>query len=56
MSVKRNRSEYYKLSNVVPCCGDYNKIKGKTLTYSEMLLLSPILKIIRKARNDNQDD
>ena len=36
--------------NVVPCCWDCNNIKGCILNYSEMMLLAPVLREIRKQR------
>ena len=41
----------YTLSNVVPCCGWCNMIKGDRLSYEEMCLLSPVLRLIRSRRS-----
>ena len=36
--------------NVVPCCGQCNKIKSDHLSYKEMMLLTPALRKIREQR------
>lgn len=38
----------YTFDNVVPCCGDCNKIKNDILTYEEMVFLMPLLMDFRK--------
>ena len=36
--------------NVVPCCWDCNQLKGARFSYEEMMLLSPGLRQIKRAR------
>lgn len=47
---------HYTLDNVVPCCGQCNLIRGRTLTYEEMLVLGPHLRAIYDARNPRSTD
>jgi hypothetical protein len=48
---RKDNSLPHNKSNLVVCCGWCNSIKSDQLTYSEFILLSPILKEIRLRRN-----
>jgi len=45
-----NNNEGHTAANVVPCCKRCNSVKSDYFTYSEMMLLSPTLRMIREAR------
>lgn len=47
---RKDNSQGYSLSNCVVCCSQCNYIKGKFLSYQEMLQLGPHLKSIYSAR------
>jgi hypothetical protein len=40
----------YSQSNVVPCCGDCNRIRGTGFTSEEMLRLGPVVREVKLAR------
>lgn len=46
---KDNRLPHIK-ENLVVCCGDCNRTKGDRFSYEEFMLLSPVLKQIRRSR------
>ncbi len=46
---RKDNSLGYVLSNVAACCKECNRIKGHTLTYTEMLEVSALLKRLRAA-------
>lgn len=44
---RTNNALGYTLINVVPCCGNCNRIKTNLLSYNEMLAVSKLLKQLR---------
>lgn len=54
MSLDRKYNELgYTQNNVVPCCGECNYMK-RDMPYHEFILLSPILREIKKRRKERQ--
>ena len=49
---RKDNLKGYQLDNVVPCCIKCNLIKSGQLNYDEFMLLSPVLKKIRRARHE----
>lgn len=47
---RKDNNQGYSLTNCVVCCSRCNSIKGETLTYNEMLLLSNGLRKISKLK------
>lgn len=45
-----NNDDGYNVTNVKPCCGEHNRIRGDDLSFDEMMLLSPLFKQIRQTR------
>lgn len=45
-----DNSKGYSLENVLPCCGNCNKIKGANITVNEMLVIA---KLLKEMRNEN---
>ena len=45
---RMDNSMGYFITNIVPCCSVCNSIKGKFLTYSQMLQVGHILRITKK--------
>lgn len=48
-----NNEPIYSVEKVVTCCGECNRIKGNSLSYEEMMFLSPVLIKIKESRNGN---
>lgn len=46
----KNNQIGHRCFNVVPCCGACNWKKMKDVTYEEMMLLTPVLRLIRERR------
>lgn len=45
------RDQGYTLENVVPCCGDCNRVKGDILTHEETIAaIQAVLKVRKKNR------
>lgn len=47
---RMDNSKGYIKGNVVPCCKDCNTLKSNKFTYSEMMKISKVLKVINKDR------
>lgn len=47
---RKDSDRGYTLDNVVPCCGDCNKIKNDVLSYTEMKFLMPLLREFRRSQ------
>ena len=47
---RKDNSQGYCAGNVVPCCGNCNKIKNKLLTHSETISIIALLKELRGGR------
>jgi hypothetical protein len=47
---RKENHEGHRCFNVVPCCARCNSIKSDYFSYSEMQLLSPVLRKIRETR------
>lgn len=45
---RKDSDKGYTLDNVVPCCGDCNKVKNDVLSYDEMVYLMPLLMEFRQ--------
>ena len=48
-----NNEDGHTCFNVVPCCWPCNIVKMDNFTYGEMMLLSPVLRIIKQQRGEN---
>lgn len=48
---RKNNNLGYIAGNVVPCCKECNAVKNSFFTYEDMMLLSPVLKQIRRQKD-----
>lgn len=48
---RMDNTKDYTLNNVIPCCGDCNRIKNNILSYKQMMKISPFLKEFRCERD-----
>lgn len=52
---RKDSSLGYELDNVVPCCGDCNMIKGRALSYDEMVIAMKAINFYRKNKNKEEE-
>jgi len=50
---RKDNSKGYEINNIIFSCGDCNRTRGDRFTYEEFILISPILKTIRKNREQS---
>jgi len=53
---RKDNAKGYTLDNVVPCCGECNRIRMDWLSHEEMLMLSPTLREIKIIRKQQQTE